>query len=114
MTQAAEKIIEDNELAKHGFHIEELAWMKEKDKALGKFASLGIWFDSAEGAEYILQNGFIANQHYIPHVERREIKYLASVSPPVGHCYTTLSIWYGSRSEVVGHVGNRWHAYWRQ
>ena len=72
--KAAGKIIEDNDLATHGFHIEELAWMKAKDKALGKFASLGIWFDSAEGAEHILSSGFLVNQHYIPHVERREIK----------------------------------------
>ncbi|KAJ5138858.1 uncharacterized protein N7515_003706 [Penicillium bovifimosum] len=73
-TQAAEKIIEDNDLAEHGFHIEELAWMKAKDKALGKFASLGIWFDSAEGAEHMLRSGFVVSQHYIPQVERREIK----------------------------------------
>ncbi|KAJ5240343.1 reverse transcriptase [Penicillium citrinum] len=72
--QAAVKIIEENDLAKHGFRIEELAWMKAKDKVLGKFASLGIWFDSAEGAEYMLRSGFLVNQHYIPYVERREIK----------------------------------------
>ena len=72
--QAAGKIIEENNLAKHGFHIEDLAWMKAKDKVLGKFASLGIWFDSAEGAEYMLRSGFLVNQHYIPYVERREIK----------------------------------------
>lgn len=59
---------------KNGYHIEELAWMKAKDKVLGKFASLGIWFDSAEGAEYMLRSGFLVNQHYIPYVERREIK----------------------------------------
>ena len=73
-TQAAEKIIEDNDLAEHGFHIDELAWMKSKDKLLGKFASLGIWFDSAEGAEHMLRKGFVVSQHFIPHVERREIK----------------------------------------
>ena len=73
-TQAAEKIISDNDLVELGFRIDELAWMKTKDKALGKFASLGIWFDSAEGAEHLLRNGFIVSQHYIPHVERREIK----------------------------------------
>ncbi|KAJ5642733.1 reverse transcriptase [Penicillium lividum] len=55
-TQVAEKIIEDNDLAEHGFRIEELAWIKSKDKTLGKFVSLGIWFDSVEGAEYILRD----------------------------------------------------------
>jgi hypothetical protein len=73
-TQAAEKIIEDNSLALHGFRIEELAWMKAKDKPLGKFASLGIWFDSPEGAEHMLRNGFLVNGHFIPKVVHREIK----------------------------------------
>ncbi|OQE35310.1 hypothetical protein PENNAL_c0827G10217, partial [Penicillium nalgiovense] len=59
--QAAVKIIQENDLAEHGFHIEELAWMKAKDKALGKFASLGIWFDSAEGAEHMLRSGFVSD-----------------------------------------------------
>ncbi|THC88818.1 hypothetical protein EYZ11_011735 [Aspergillus tanneri] len=41
---------------------------------LGKFASLGIWFDSAEGAEYILNNGLLIGQRYFGSVECREIK----------------------------------------
>jgi hypothetical protein len=73
-TQAIAKIMEENDLAERGFRIEELAWLKRKDKALGKFASLGIWFDSAEGAEYMLNNGLVVDQRYIGSVERREIK----------------------------------------
>jgi hypothetical protein len=73
-TQAIAKIMEENDLAERGFRIEELAWLKRKDKALGKFASLGIWFDSAEGAEYMLNNGLVVGQRYIGSVERREIK----------------------------------------
>ncbi|THC87583.1 hypothetical protein EYZ11_012972 [Aspergillus tanneri] len=72
--RAIEKIIEENNLVEHGFQIEEVAWLKRKDKELGKFASLGIWFDSAEGAEYILNNGLLVGQRYIGSVERREIK----------------------------------------
>ncbi|THC87930.1 hypothetical protein EYZ11_012621 [Aspergillus tanneri] len=60
--QAIEKIIEGNNLVEHGFQIEEVAWLKQKDKTLGKFASLGIWFDTAEGAEYILNNGLLVGQ----------------------------------------------------
>jgi hypothetical protein len=39
-----------------------VAWLKKKDKELGKFASLGIWFDSAEGAEWLLVNGLLVGQ----------------------------------------------------
>ena len=39
VAQATEKIIAENDQADHSFHIEELAWMKAKDKTLGKFAS---------------------------------------------------------------------------
>jgi hypothetical protein len=72
--QAVQKIMEDNDLAELNFQIEELAWLKRKDKVLGKFASLGIWFDSVEGAEYILDRGLLVGQRQIGSVERREIK----------------------------------------
>lgn len=72
--QAIEKIIEENNMVTQGFRVEEIAWLKKKDKVLGKFASLGIWFDSAEGAEYILNNGLLVGQRYIGSVERCEIK----------------------------------------
>jgi hypothetical protein len=72
--QAIEKIMEENDLADPGYRIKEVAWLKRKNKVLGKFASLGIWFDSAEGAEYILDNGLLVGQRYIGSVERREIK----------------------------------------
>lgn len=72
--QAIEKIMEENELTGRGFQIEEIAWLKKKDKALGKFASLGIWFDTAEGTDFILENGFIVGQRFIGSVERCELK----------------------------------------
>ncbi|CEJ62844.1 hypothetical protein PMG11_11329 [Penicillium brasilianum] len=71
---AIEKIMEENDLTGHGYRVEEVAWLKRKDKILGKFASLGIWLDSAEGAEHILNNGLLVGQRYIGSVERREIK----------------------------------------
>lgn len=64
----------ENELTDRGFRIEEVAWLKKKDKVLGKFASLGIWFDSVEGADWMLDNGLLVGQRYIGSVERREIK----------------------------------------
>jgi hypothetical protein len=72
--QAVQKIMEDNDLAELNVQIKELAWLKRKDKVLGKFASLGIWFDSVEGAEYILDRGLLVGQRQIGSVERREIK----------------------------------------
>lgn len=72
--QAIEKVMEENELTEQGFQIEEVAWLKKKDKALGKSASLGIWFDSAEGAEWMLNNSLLVGQRYIGSVERCEIK----------------------------------------
>ncbi|CAP91199.1 Pc13g01300, partial [Penicillium rubens Wisconsin 54-1255] len=60
--QAIEKIMDEDELTERGFRIEEVAWLKKKDKELGKFASLGIWFDSAEGAEWLLVNGLLVGQ----------------------------------------------------
>ncbi|KAK9847033.1 hypothetical protein MYU51_021135 [Penicillium brevicompactum] len=73
-TQAIEKIMDENGPTGQGFQIEEVAWLKRKDKILGKFASLGIWFDSTEGAERILNNGLLVGQRYIGSVEHREIK----------------------------------------
>lgn len=34
--------MEENDSAEHGFHIEELAWLKQKDNVLGEFASGSI------------------------------------------------------------------------
>lgn len=72
--QAIEKIMEENELTERGFRIEEVTWLKKKGKALVKFASLGIWLDSVEGAEWILDNGLLVDQRYFGSVERCEIK----------------------------------------
>ena len=72
--QSIEKIMEENDLTNRGSRIEEVAWLKKKDKPLGKFASLGIWFDSVEGADWILERGFLVGQRYIGSVERCEIK----------------------------------------
>lgn len=72
--QATEKSMEENELTERDFQIEEVAWFKKRDKALGKFASLGIWFDSAERADWMLENGLLVGQRYIGSMERRGVK----------------------------------------
>ncbi|CRL28128.1 Zinc finger, CCHC-type [Penicillium camemberti] len=55
-SQAIQTIIEENDLAEQDFQIED------------------IWFDSTEGAEYILNNSLLVRQRYIGSIERREIK----------------------------------------
>jgi hypothetical protein len=72
--QAIEKIMKDNDLHELGLRIEELAWLKKRDKVLGKFASLGIWFDTAEGANSLLDKGFLIGRRFIGSVERCELK----------------------------------------
>jgi hypothetical protein len=72
--QAIEKITKDNDLHELGLRIEELAWLKNRDKVLGKFASLGIWFDTAEGANFLLDKGFLIGRRFIGSVERCELK----------------------------------------
>jgi hypothetical protein len=53
--------MKDNDINEQGLRIEEIAWLKKKDKALGNHASLGIWFDTAEGVDYILSKGFLVS-----------------------------------------------------
>ncbi|KAI9045184.1 uncharacterized protein KD926_009598 [Aspergillus affinis] len=57
--QAIEKIMKDNDSNEQGPRIEKIAWLKKKDKALGDYASLGIWFDSTEGVDYVLGKGYL-------------------------------------------------------
>ncbi|KAJ5808858.1 hypothetical protein N7474_010127 [Penicillium riverlandense] len=66
---AIEKIMSENELTEPGFQIGDLAWLKKRDKVLGNFASLGIWFDTAEAAQWIVDNGLLVGQRYIGSVE---------------------------------------------
>lgn len=74
--------------------------VKEQGKALGKFAPLGIWLDSYEAADWVLNNGLLVGETYIGSMERCEIKrkrylrcqrfgYLAwscKKIPRYGHC----------------------------
>lgn len=48
------KIMEENDLAARGFNIDEIAWLKRPDKLLGMSASMGIWLDTADAAEWIV------------------------------------------------------------
>lgn len=58
------KITQENYLSSKGFHIEEIAWLEKRDSPLGAAASLGIWFDSAEVAQWTIQDDMLFGPRY--------------------------------------------------
>ena len=46
--------MEENDFEAKGYQIEDIAWLKSKDKPLGRTASLGIWLYKAEAAEWVV------------------------------------------------------------
>ncbi|EED11828.1 hypothetical protein TSTA_110080 [Talaromyces stipitatus ATCC 10500] len=42
------KITEENDLAEKGFKIEDIVWLKKKDRPLERLASIGVWFNTLE------------------------------------------------------------------
>lgn len=68
------KITEENGLQERGFRVEDVAWLKKRDKMLGTFASMGIWFDSEEAVQWMIDTGVLNDQRYIGRVEKCEIK----------------------------------------
>ncbi|EED16651.1 zinc knuckle domain protein [Talaromyces stipitatus ATCC 10500] len=72
--EGIEKIMEENDLAEKGFKIEDIAWLKKKDRPLGKATSMGIWLNTLEAAESIINNGLLVGQRYIGSVEPYKVK----------------------------------------
>jgi FtsZ-binding cell division protein ZapB len=72
--EGIEKIMEENDLAEKGFEIEDIAWLKKKDRPLGRSASMGIWLNTPEAAESILNNGLLVGQRYIGSVEPYKVE----------------------------------------
>ena len=75
-TRGIQKILEENDLTEKGVEIEDIAWLKKKDRPLGRSASLGIWLNTPEAAESVINNGLLVGQRYIGSVEpyRVELK----------------------------------------
>jgi hypothetical protein len=63
------KITQENDLSSKGFHIEEIAWLKKRDSPRGAAASLGIWFDGAEVAQWAIQDDMLFGPRYTGSVE---------------------------------------------
>jgi hypothetical protein len=74
--QGVQKILAENNMEEKGFKIEDIAWLKKKDRPLGQSASLGIWFNTAEAAESVVLDGLLVGQRWIGSVEpyRVELK----------------------------------------
>jgi hypothetical protein len=72
--RAIKKITDENSLTERGFQIEDIAWLKKRDKGLGAFASMGIWFDSAKAAEWMLDHGLLIDRRYIGRIEKYKAK----------------------------------------
>lgn len=72
--QVINKIVEENDWHDKGFAVEDIAWLKQSEKPLGMTASLGIWFDSGEAAEWAVTNGVVCDQRYIGSVELYQVK----------------------------------------
>lgn len=69
-----QKIMEENDLAAKGFYINEIAWMKRPDKPLGVHASLGIWLNTPDAAEWVVNNGLVFGQRYDGNIEHYQIE----------------------------------------
>lgn len=72
--RAIKKTTDENNLTERGFQIEDIAWLKKRDKDLGAFASMGNWFDSSKAAEWMLGNGLLIDQRYIGRIEKYKAK----------------------------------------
>ncbi|KAI3040862.1 hypothetical protein CBS147352_9731 [Aspergillus niger] len=67
--QGIEKIMAENDLHDKKFRVEDIAWLKKRDMPLGKSASMGVWLDSPEAVEWIIDNGLLVGQRFIGSVE---------------------------------------------
>jgi len=66
--------MEENDLVAKGYHVDDIAWLESKDKPLGMSASLGMWLDTLEAAEWIINNGMVCGQRYIGSIEAYQVK----------------------------------------
>jgi hypothetical protein len=72
--EGIQRIMADNDLASKGFQIDKIAWLKKPTKPLGMHASMGIWLNTPEAAEWIVNNGLLIGQQYIGSIEHYQLK----------------------------------------
>lgn len=69
------KIMEENEMGLKGFRISQISSLrKDKEKAIGKHGSLGIWFDTREAAEWLMDRGLLVGHTNIGSVVPYRVK----------------------------------------
>jgi hypothetical protein len=61
--------MEENDLVAKGYHVDDIAWLESKDKPLGMSASLGMWLNTPEAAEWIINNGISTMEMSVTGVE---------------------------------------------
>ncbi|GAM42267.1 zinc knuckle domain protein [Talaromyces pinophilus] len=66
--------MEDNNFLPKGFQIDEITWLKRPEKQLGAHALIGMWFTTAEAAQWVVDNGVLLGHQYIGSVEHFQIK----------------------------------------
>jgi hypothetical protein len=72
--QTIGKLTEENELAARKYRIEDIAWLRDKEKPLGRSASLGILYDSKEAAEWTINDGLVFGNMYVGSIEAYQHK----------------------------------------
>ena len=93
------KIAQENNLSSKGFNIEEIAWLKKKDSPMGATTSLGVWFDSAEAAEWAIQDGMLFGPRYVGSIEAYKKKErLCYNCQALGH-----EAWCCKQRKICGH-----------
>ncbi|EXJ75203.1 uncharacterized protein A1O5_01899 [Cladophialophora psammophila CBS 110553] len=66
--------MEENNLAIKWFHINEIVWMKTPDKPLSMNVSLGIWLDTPDTAEWVVNNGLVFGPRHKRSIEHYRIE----------------------------------------
>ncbi|KAL3255919.1 hypothetical protein ABHI18_007953 [Aspergillus niger] len=72
--QGIKKIMAENDLYDKEFRVEDIVWLKKRDMPLEKSALLGVWLDSPEAAEWIIDNGLLVGQRFIGSVESYRVE----------------------------------------
>ncbi|KIW36021.1 uncharacterized protein PV06_11676 [Exophiala oligosperma] len=85
------RIMEENEMQARNTTISDIAWLKQSDKPLGVSASLGLWFDTPDAAEWTVSNGILHKQRYIESVEKYQMKRKSGVAIAVTGMTTVIA-----------------------